>query len=243
MRRVAKNLTIISRSSSANLVLQKGLIEKLDEVGIESNSIDVIVSNCVINLVPDKEAVIREVARTLKPGGELYFSDVYSDKVVSESARKNEMLWGECISGALLWSDLGELCEEYGLSEPLLVEASPIEIKPELEKLLGACKFVSATYRIFKPAEKGIGEKCSLVYKGDIPELEDKFTLSSDFVFETNKPLAVPVAVSDDIRVSRYGDSFSFQKSGCVPSNRQPLNPFSAKVQNKAGGCGPTGCC
>ena len=77
MRRVAKNLTIISRSSSANLVLQKGLIEKLDEVGIESNSIDVIVSNCVINLVPDKEAVIREVARTLKPGGELYFSDVY----------------------------------------------------------------------------------------------------------------------------------------------------------------------
>ena len=54
-----------------------GLIEKLDQVGIESNSIDVIVSNCVINLVPDKEAVIREVARTLKDGGELYFSDVY----------------------------------------------------------------------------------------------------------------------------------------------------------------------
>ena len=71
-------------------------------MGIEGNSIDVIVSNCVINLVPDKEAVIREVARTLKPGGELYFSDVYSDKVVSESARKNEMLWGECISGKLL---------------------------------------------------------------------------------------------------------------------------------------------
>ena len=49
----------------------------MDEVGIESDSIDVIVSNCVINLVPDKEAVIREVARTLKEGGELYFSDVY----------------------------------------------------------------------------------------------------------------------------------------------------------------------
>ena len=94
----------------------------------------------------------------------------------------------------MLWSDLGELCEEYGLSEPLLVEASPIEIKPELEKLLGACKFVSATYRIFKPAEKGSGEKCRLVYKGDIDELPDQFTLASDIVFQTNKPLAVPVS-------------------------------------------------
>ena len=116
----------------------------MDQVGIESNSIDVIVSNCVINLVPDKEAVIREVARTLKDGGELYFSDVYrwetsfftidykpriiiifnlfdlSDREVSAEAQKNEMLWGECISGALLWTELEELCEEYGLSQPLL---------------------------------------------------------------------------------------------------------------------------
>ena len=61
----------------SNVEFKQGLIEKLDEVGIASESVDVIVSNCVINLVPDKEAVIREVARTLKPGGELYFSDVY----------------------------------------------------------------------------------------------------------------------------------------------------------------------
>ena len=63
--------------TKSNVTFKQGLIEKLDEVGIESESLDVIVSNCVINLVPDKEAVLREVARTLKPGGELYFSDVY----------------------------------------------------------------------------------------------------------------------------------------------------------------------
>ena len=61
----------------SNVTFKQGLIEKLDQVGIEDESLDVIVSNCVINLVPDKEAVLREVARTLKPGGELYFSDVY----------------------------------------------------------------------------------------------------------------------------------------------------------------------
>jgi len=56
----------------------------------------------------------------LKEGGELYFSDVYSDKEISEAARKDYVLWGECISGALLWTDLYDLCEEFGLSAPLL---------------------------------------------------------------------------------------------------------------------------
>ena len=60
------------------------------------------------------------MARVLKEGGELYFSDVYSDKEISEAARKDYVLWGECISGALLWTDLYDLCEEFGLSAPLL---------------------------------------------------------------------------------------------------------------------------
>ena len=62
------------------------------------------------------------------------------------------MVWGECIAGALQWRELAELCEEFDLCAPILVEASPIELKKEeLKKLLGKCRFVSATYRVFKP--------------------------------------------------------------------------------------------
>ena len=56
----------------------------------------------------------------------MYFSDVYSDRQVTEEARKNEMLWGECISGALQWEELIEIASEAGFSPPMLVEVSPL---------------------------------------------------------------------------------------------------------------------
>ena len=69
----------------------------------------------------------------------MYFSDVYSDRQVTEEARKNEMLWGECISGALQWEELIEIASEAGFSPPMLVEVSPIGVNnAELDRLLGA---------------------------------------------------------------------------------------------------------
>lgn len=68
----------------------QGHIEFLDKAGISDESMDLIISNCVINLSPDKERVLREAYRVLAPGGELYFSDVYSSRRLSEEARKDK---------------------------------------------------------------------------------------------------------------------------------------------------------
>ena len=62
-------------------------------------SFDIIVSNCVVNLSPDKRAVLSEAYRLLKPGGEMYFSDVYSNQRVPSVLKKDPVLWGECLSG------------------------------------------------------------------------------------------------------------------------------------------------
>lgn len=66
---------------------------------LPSESFDVIVSNCVVNLSPDKRAVLSEAYRLLKPGGEMYFSDVYSSQRVPAALKKDPVLWGECLSG------------------------------------------------------------------------------------------------------------------------------------------------
>lgn len=108
--------------SVANVEFHKGYIERLGDLGFDENSFDVIVSNCVINLSPNKEAVLREVYRLLKPGGEFFFSDVYSDRRIPQPLRQDQVLWGECLSGALYWNDFLRLSKNCGFIDPRLYE-------------------------------------------------------------------------------------------------------------------------
>ena len=75
-----------------NVEFKKGYIEKLDELELEDNSFDIIVSNCVINLSPDKESVLKEAYRVLKHGGEHYFSDVNSERRVPQELVHDQVL-------------------------------------------------------------------------------------------------------------------------------------------------------
>jgi SAM-dependent methyltransferase len=84
--------------------------------------VDVIISNCVINLSGDKEAVLREAFRVLKPGGRFAVSDVVTRGAVPEALRRNMLLWVGCIAGALNEDDyhtkLGAACFEAVAIEP-----------------------------------------------------------------------------------------------------------------------------
>ena len=68
----------------ANTSFKKGFIENIVDAGIPENSVDLVISNCVVNLSPNKEAVFREIWRVLKPGGEVYFSDIYADRRIPQ---------------------------------------------------------------------------------------------------------------------------------------------------------------
>ena len=62
-----------------NVEFKQGFIEDLKTAGIDDNSIDIVISNCVVNLSPNKPQVFKEIYRSLKNGGEVYFSDVFAD--------------------------------------------------------------------------------------------------------------------------------------------------------------------
>ena len=72
---------------------------------VEDTSIDLIISNCVINLAPDKRKVFREMYRVLKPGGRFTISDIVSDQVVPQYLVHDAAKWGDCLSGALQVQD------------------------------------------------------------------------------------------------------------------------------------------
>ncbi|CAF3530167.1 unnamed protein product [Rotaria sp. Silwood1] len=80
----------------ANVEFRLGKIEQLtDDSGMKTNSFDVIVSNCVVNLTPDKKKVLQQVYEMLKPGGEFYFSDMYADRPIPKELHSNKILWDE----------------------------------------------------------------------------------------------------------------------------------------------------
>jgi len=86
----------------SNVEFREGEIEHLP---VEGASVDVVISNCVINLSPDKPQVFREVFRVLKPGGKMMVSDIVLNRPLPESYRNDENLYIACLAGALLRED------------------------------------------------------------------------------------------------------------------------------------------
>jgi len=82
----------------------------------------------VINLATDKEKVLKDVYNLLKPGGEMYFSDVYSDRRIKKELQDDKVIWGECLGGALYWKDFTRLSHKAGFTDPRAVENKPISV-------------------------------------------------------------------------------------------------------------------
>lgn len=197
-----------------NVRFLKGYIEKLDELGLERQSFDVIVSNCVINLSPDKEAVLKGVRRLLKPGGEVYFSDVYADRRVPDAVRNDPVLYGECLGGALYWNDFVNLSKAAGFADPRLVEDRPLEITdPALSARVGDLRFYSATYRLFKL--DGLESDCedygqAVIYRGRVPDNDKMFILDKHHNIETGHVFPVCGNTWRMLKNTRFKDHFQF---------------------------------
>ncbi|KAM4749962.1 arsenite methyltransferase [Anableps anableps] len=227
-----------------NVSFVQGYIEALTAAGLEKNSFDIIISNCVVNLSPDKKQVLAEAYNALKDGGELYFSDIYSSGRLTEEIKNHKVLWGECLGGALWWKDLLQLADEVGFSQPRLVTASVVAVdNKELQDILGDFKFVSATYRLFK-VPKGKTKTCQVIYNGGITGSEDVFQFDCHYTFKTNEVVRVDGEAACILTHSRFAEDFTFQPPGgscepcCVKPKADMVDPFElAFLLGSPGGC------
>jgi arsenite methyltransferase len=195
-----------------NVEFKKGYIEDLAAAGIEDNSVDVVISNCVINLSPDKARVFSEIFRVLKPGGEMYISDVFCDRRLSDELRSDPVLYGECLSGAMYTHDFRRLMDSLGSPDYREVSGYPITIdSDEIEEKLGMAAFRSATIRAFNL--DNLEDLCEdygqvAYYLGTIEDHPHAFTLDDHHIFEKDRPVLVCGNTAAMLQDTRYGNHF-----------------------------------
>jgi len=151
------------KSGLANVEFLKGHIE---DIPLPDASVDVVISNCVINLSADKDQVFREIFRVLKPGGRLAVSDIVTTKPLPKKIQNDLLAWAGCVAGALTQNEYREKLSDagfmdleiaitrvYDLTGPAAQKLVPLLAPAELEEFNGA--LVSAFIRAKKPGKAG----------------------------------------------------------------------------------------
>ncbi len=223
-----------------NVDFRTGIIEDLDSVNIEDDSIDVVISNCVINLSPDKEAVFREIFRVLKPGGELLFADVFTDRRLPAQAVADPVLYGECLGGAMYAEDFRRILITSGCADYRITSSSAIEIKDdELRARAGNVRFTSHTIRAFKLQLEDRCEDYGQVarYRGTIPEAPHTFQLDDHHLFETGKPVLICGNTASMLTLTRYAEHFDVTGDTSVHYGLFDCAPETSGESAAAGSC------
>lgn len=226
----------------ANTDFRQGYIEDLAGAGIADASVDLVISNCVLNLSPDKRRVFREIFRVLKPGGELYFSDVFADRRIPAELARDPVLLGECLGGALYVEDFRRLMAQAGCRDARVVSSAPLALtNPDIERKAGFIRFSSMTIRAFK---LDLEDRCEdfgqvATYAGSMPEHPHRFALDDHHLFEAGKPMLVCGNTADMISRTRYAPHFRVTGDKSVHYGLFDCGPGPA-----AGGAAPkAGCC
>lgn len=232
----------IFRQKESNISFRQGFIEDLAGLELADNSIDLVVSNCVINLSPDKERVFAEIFRVLRPGGELYFSDVYVDRRLPTALSQDPVLLGECLGGALYFEDFRRLLAQQNCLDSRIVSRSEIMVTDaELRERIGNARFFSITTRSFKlPLEDRCEDYGQVAfYKGTIEHATHRFALDDHHIFESGKPMAVCSNTAAMLQDTRYRPHFRVEGDSSTHFGLFDCGPATSNADNaaKAGAC------
>ncbi len=265
----ASKQEVVVRLGYDNVEFRRGFLE---QIPLDNQCADIVISNCVINLSPDKRKTYQEIFRILKPGGRLVISDIITDTPIPLTIKNNVLYRGECLGGAMQQEELVAMLESAGFVAIHLIKRFPY-------RQVEGMDFFSLTYQAQRPQEEKRVDTVACVYRGPygavytesgillvkgrrtvIPETDIAYLDDSVFVLDeqgavTNlimtscccvPPLATEPAASCCVMPDTATESSSRQKSGCMCCGRE-LFYFTEPLEMACSYCGRThfadGCC
>ena len=188
-----------------NVEFHEGFIETADPM--PDASVDLVVSNCVINLSPRKDEVFRTIRRVLKPGGEVCFSDIVADRRVPEDLSNDPIMVAECLGGALYEHDLMDTMEDAGFRDARVESRRIVERDHAGTPIV----FSSLTIRAFR-FDEPLDRRCEdygqiATYRGGIPGSEGRYAFDDHHEFERSRPALVcrnTARMLSETRLSRH---------------------------------------
>ena len=208
-----KNATLVAENLGySNIEFRQGYLESIP---IDDSSVDLVTSNCVINLSTDKDEVFGEIHRILKPGGRFMISDIISDKEVPEAMQNNKELWGECVSGALTLNKFLSYAKKNRF-QGLRVQ------KDYLWKEVEGSKFYSYTIEGCKHVPSKNKSFCSSLlatYAGPFESVTFQGTVY---------PVGIAVEINEDTAQLLASHSYTGQIIITNPTTEKPAEPESS---------------
>ena len=188
---VAKNLGY----PTSNVDFRKGFA---DAMPVEDNQVDLIISNCVINLAPDKVKVFQEMFRVLRPGGRFTISDVVADQPIPNYLMYDKAKWGDCLSGALTIKDYWGGLRGAGFKGLHQITVIPWRI-------IDGIHFVSITLTGYKPASlSSIPAPAFATLTGPFSQVVDELNTT----YYRGKPQSVDERTASLLALAPYKDRF-----------------------------------
>jgi arsenite methyltransferase len=221
--------------SRPNVEFIDGFIETVE--GVQDHSVDLVVSDCVINLSMDKRRVFETIRRVLRPGGELYIADIVADRRVPEEIRRDSELVAECLGGALYEHDLKDLLDETGFRDPRIVSRRIVE-----EDVADVpIRFSSITFRAFA-LDPTLDRRCedygqTAKYEGSLPGQRARFRLDDHHEFEAGRPIAVCRNTARMLSETRLAPHFD------VSEELRHFGLFTCGARDSGSGDGQVSCC
>jgi len=204
-----------------NVEFHKGILE---DIPLPPGAVNIVTSNCVINLSPDKPAVFRGIWRVLKDGGRAVIADIVAEHDVPPRMRADGQLWGECISGALSEEAFLAAFERAGFYGVSILE------KTFWREVQGT-RFYSVTVRGFKFEKKAgcryVGQYA--VYLGPMKAVVDE----EGHMFPRGVPVEVCTDTAEKLSASPYRGGFSVVRG----------TSWTGAAAGDEACCGPEGCC